>query len=186
MSTDAELLRGYAHDARIDALETLVRRHAAWLKGCLIGLMGESSQTDDAFQEVWLRVMKNARGYKGGSFRAYLARVARCVVIDQARRMNARPHLSLDELMEESEGAYELKDDALVAAEQVEWNQSKEAVWQAFRQLPFPQREVVMLRVKGEMSFKEIAAELRRPLGTILAQMKRATARLKQLLEDKE
>lgn len=48
--------------------------------------------------------------------------------------------------------------------------------------LPFGWRQVVFLRIEGEMEFKDIAAELGIPLGTALTWMRRATVKLKRKL----
>lgn len=58
-----------------------------------------------------------------------------------------------------------------------------DALGRAIAGLPRPQRDVVELRRRGDLTFAQIAARLRRPLGTVLSQMRAALARLNQMLE---
>ena len=57
-----------------------------------------------------------------------------------------------------------------------------EDVRQAIRVLPEGPRQVLLLRIEGDMSFKEIAEEMSIPLGTALTWMRTATRKLRDLL----
>jgi len=52
----------------------------------------------------------------------------------------------------------------------------------ALQQLPEKQRRVFLLRQHGEMSFKEIAAQLGEPLNTVLSHMRYAVTKLRKQL----
>jgi RNA polymerase sigma-70 factor (ECF subfamily) len=60
----------------------------------------------------------------------------------------------------------------------------QEAVRRAVADLPPAQREVVRLRHERGLTFQQIADRLRRPLGTVLTQMRAALARIGAALED--
>ena len=53
---------------------------------------------------------------------------------------------------------------------------------EAVRTLPEGPRQVLLMRIEGELSFKEIASELDVPLGTALTWMRTATLKLKEML----
>ena len=55
----------------------------------------------------------------------------------------------------------------------------------AIDMLPMAQKEVVLLRINGELSFKEIADMLAAPIGTVLARMHNAVKNLKAALAKK-
>lgn len=181
MSDDGELLSDYARRGDVNALATLVGRHAAWMLALLRGMLTDLSDADDAFQESWRRVVKTAGGFRGGSVRAYLATVARSVAID---RLRARRRLvSLDARAEESEGSWaEPVDPAPTPRERFESQATAEDVRLAVGDLPEGERQVVLLRIEGELTFREIAAELGIPLGTALTWMRSATMRLRRRL----
>jgi RNA polymerase sigma-70 factor (ECF subfamily) len=53
----------------------------------------------------------------------------------------------------------------------------------AMRSLPLPQREALALHYLFDLTVEQVAAELRRPAGTVKAQLSRGRARLAELLE---
>ena len=60
-----------------------------------------------------------------------------------------------------------------------------QALDQAISQLPDVEREVLAMRLQGDLPFKEIAKIIGAPIGTVLARMHSAKKRLKPLLEGK-
>lgn len=55
---------------------------------------------------------------------------------------------------------------------------------QGLRQLPRRERDVLLLRVVGELSYEEIAAALHLPLGTVRSRISRARARIVDYLQE--
>ena len=96
------------------------------------------------------------------------------------------PAVSLDSGGEdEVASSIDLVDGAPTPGESFEWRATAEDVRHAVRALPKKLRDVVLLRIEGELTFQEIADELAVPLGTTLTWMRSATARLKKTLEKK-
>ena len=183
MSEDGQLLLGYARRGDVRSLSALIERNARWLKGFLRGLTPSDADAEDAFQDTWMRVIRSCGAYRGGSVRAYLATIARSVVIDRFRR-NGRPTVSIDS----GDGGDAASVDALVDESPspgalVEKSVTAEDVRRAVRTLPSGQREVVLMRIEGEIPFKEIAETMGIPLGTALTWMHAATDRLKGIFE---
>ena len=160
----------------------LVREHGKWLVAFLRGLIGDDHDAEDAFQETWLRVLKSKIAFRGEGARSYLARTARSVAIDRLRRR--RPVESLDVEVEEdgASAAETIADEAPTPGERYESKATSADVRAAIASLAPKLREVVLMRVEGEMEFKDIAAELGVPLGTALTWMRRATEELKEKL----
>ena len=179
MSEDGQLLLAYARRGDVRSLSALIERNARWLKGFLRGLTPSDADAEDPFQDTWMRVIRSCGSYRGGSVRAYLATIARSVVIDRFRR-NVRPTVSIDS----GDGGDAASVDALVdespsPGAAFEKAVTAEDVRRAIRALPSGQREVVLMRIEGEIPFKEIAKTLGIPLGTALTWMHAATDRLK-------
>lgn len=158
-------------------VRALISEHAKWLSALLRGLTRSETDAEDAFQDVWLRVIKLGGLPKGASPRAYLAQAARSVVIDRYRRTEREEATKFE--------AEELVDNSPTPERRFETKATKAEVRAAVRALPFELREVVMLRIEAELKFEEIAAGLELPLGTVLTRMRRATAKLKAALEEK-
>ena len=183
MSEDGQLLLAFARRGDVRALAALIERNAGWLKGFLRGLTSSDADAEDAFQDAWMRVIRSCGSYRGGSVRAYLATIARSVVIDRFRR-NGRPTVSIDARGEGGAAAVDvLADGAPSPGILFEKAVTAEDVRRAVRALPSGQREVVRMRIEGEMPFKEIAETMGIPLGTALTWMRAATDRLKGIFE---
>lgn len=182
--SDEALLRRYERAGDADAMEALVRRHAAALGAFLAGWGGDA-EAEDLAQETWLRVLRSPGAFRGGSFRAWLLRVARNLAIDRSRRR--APALWLDAPAEGAgpdapplvevlpdDGA-PAPDAALLGAE------DRARLLAAVRALPGPQRDVFLLRAAG-VAFADIAARFGIPLNTALGRMHYAMKALRAAL----
>ena len=152
-------------------------------------MTGDAAEAEDIYQDVWLKVIRHAADYRSGSFRAWLWQIVRNKATDRMRKMS--PSLILDSpISAEGEGEETIVDqlsddraaDALMQIEEVE---RQRVVCEAIETLPMAQREVVLLRINGELSFKEIADMLATPIGTVLARMHKAVKSLKDTLAKK-
>lgn len=165
--------------ANIQEISALVSEHGEWLSAFLRGLTHCEADADDSFQEVWLRLLKQRDAINETSMRAYLVKVARSVMIDRYRR-NERYELTLDAPCEDETSALSsLMDEAPPPDEKVEAHSTHDDVLAHIRALPKNLRLVVLMRIEGELTFQEIADELKVPLGTVLTWMRSATTKLK-------
>ncbi|MBO7721055.1 MAG: sigma-70 family RNA polymerase sigma factor [Kiritimatiellae bacterium] len=181
-SEDGRLLLNYARDGDVDSLSALVIRNARWLTAFLRGMSRSDEDVEDAFQETWARVIKSCSSYRGGSVRVYLSRAARSAVIDAARRAGRSPA----PLAGDDAAAAEIPDDAPGPAEAFESRATYEEVRGAVRALPEGQREVLLMRFEGGLTFKEISEATGLPIGTVLTRMYAATDRLRGVLGEKK
>jgi RNA polymerase sigma-70 factor (ECF subfamily) len=76
-------------------------------------------------------------------------------------------------------------DTAVSALTQMEEEERKAAVREAVDGLSRRLKEVVLLRLNGELKFQEIADILGLPIGTVLGRMNLALAKLRQALSQK-
>ncbi len=181
---DEALLRRYERAGDAAAMEALVRRHAAALGAFLAGWCEDAAGAEDLAQETWLRVLRAPGAFRGGSFRAWLLRVARNLAIDRTRKR--APELWLDAPAEPGPDAPALVDTiadeaadppdaALLGAE------DRALLLAAVRSLPGPQRDVFLLRAAG-VPFADIAARFSIPLNTALGRMHYAMKALRSAL----
>ena len=181
MGLEENLLADYSRRGRVESLSALVSSSAAWMLAFLRGMLGSEHDADDAFQNVWLRVIKSRSSYKGGSAKAYLAKIAHSVAIDMLRKKGRLPDLLGEESMLEE--CISPNPDPGHVYESVSISGDVKA---AVAGLDIREREVVLMRIEGELSFKEIAAELSLPLGTVLTRMRKATAKLKRFFKERK
>lgn len=154
-------LRARRGDAQ--ALSSLYGRHRGRLYGYLVAHFGRDA-AGDVFQEAWTKVLENIDSYdpSGGSFRAWLFRIASNAGIDRVRREAVRRGPELDAPATE-EGSRRID---LVAGE--EPGPEREGASRmlgrdlasALQKLPETQRAAVLLRHQQGYSFREIATAL--------------------------
>jgi RNA polymerase sigma factor (sigma-70 family) len=89
--TDAELLARWCGDADRDALELLIRRHGGLVLGVCRRVLGNTPDADDAFQAVFLILVRKAASLTrpeqvAGWLHGVALRVARKARADRARR----------------------------------------------------------------------------------------------------
>ncbi len=163
------------------ALDRLIERYRPMLYAYALTLTGTPTEADDLFQDTWVRVIRWPHRFRGGSFRNWLLRIAHNAGIDRIRRR--KPTASLDQTPEQGVAWVDtLPDPAPDAASQVASEDAHQHLWRAIAGLPEAQREVFVLRVEAELSFKEIAELLEVPLNTALGRMHYAVRRLQRLL----
>jgi len=109
-----------------------------------------STDVEDLVQEVFIKVIKGLKSYKGESSpKTWIFSIARNVAIDDARKRNKKRNLSLDEQMitadEDSPEKIFLQ------------NEEKQALYHAIQMLKSNYREVILLRGIKEMTVSETA-----------------------------
>ena len=184
-TSDAALLDAFTKGDGA-AMDELVGRYRQPLFSWLLGMTANRADAEDLFQDVWFRVIRHAANFSDVSFRAWMWKIARNLLIDFRRKR--KPDVSLDATADEED---EPLVDRLVAsgsgpAKAVELDDMTERVMRAVATLPDVQREVFLMRVQGDLSFSEIAETLGIPLNTALGRMHDAMGKLKKVLAEEK
>src|SRR5258705_119251 len=160
------------------AADQLLAEHAPALKNFLGARCRDADLTAELMQEVAMRLVTAAPRLqlKNGNLRGYLFRIANSVWHDHLRRDLVRRRGAVVLAREERTPA--------AADERVLAGELQMAIRRAIAALPPPQREVLELRHRGGLKFREIAQQLDRPLGTVLTQMRAALEKIGAALED--
>lgn len=153
-------------------VEELIDQHGDdILRLCLL-YMGERQLAEDAFQETFLRAWRHLSAFRGeSSAKTWLSHIAVNVCRDMLRtpwlrmRRSARSVEEMEHLpAPDATPRHELMD--------------------AIRALPDKYREVIVLVYVQDMKLREAAAQLRLPVATVSTRLRRARARLAQLLSE--
>ena len=124
----------------------------------------------DILQETFLKALKEINNYKEeGKFKAWLWTIARNKVMDFYRKAKKLVPLEEDTLEEQDETSKK-------ALGKIELSHIQNLI----EALPSEQKEVILMR--QYLSFKEIAAVLNCPLGTVLARLNRAIKKIQKSL----
>jgi RNA polymerase sigma-70 factor (ECF subfamily) len=167
----------YARVKRGDmsAFDELYSRYAKRLFAFLRAQLPTRADAEDVFHEAFLRTLDSREvAFDRGSFRAWLYRIARNLVLNRARSSD-RGQDALSKLV----GA---EDAAPSADEHVARLEVLRALDGAVARLPSPLSEVYHLRSSG-LSYEEMALVLGVPLGTLKSRMNQMVTVLREELK---
>lgn len=166
------------------AFGRLVDLHKRAVHGLCFRLLRDAEEARDAAQETFARAYAALETYDAAQpFVPWVLRIARNHCLDVLRRrLPAARRLELD--ADPEDGApRELADPAASRGDDViERRELAGALERAVASLPVNYREVVHLFHVEHLSYKEIAATLDVPIGTVMTWLHRARAKLKDAL----
>jgi RNA polymerase sigma-70 factor (ECF subfamily) len=186
-SHDATLAVSAARGDR-GAFARLVDENKRSVYGLCLRLLSDPEEARDAAQEAFTRAYASLESYDlEQAFAPWVLRIARNHCLDLLRRrIPARARVELDADPEEGPSR-ELADTTSEAADDaIERAQTRQALERAVATLPPNYREVVHLFHVEQLSYKEIAAALGIPMGTVMTWLHRARAQLRKQLEGQE
>ncbi len=182
MITDADLVRA-ARDGDEDALGTLLRRHQDSVYGYLLRMLRHTHDAEEAAQTTFAIAIRALPRYREqGRFKAWLFKIAHreaLRILRHSKRLS-----SLDEQADDATLPEQLVDPLPRPDEAADASDTNRRLEIALGDLPAAEREVVLLRMKEELTFREIAALTGCPLGTALGRMRNALRRLRETLKD--
>ncbi len=137
----------------------------------------DNADAEDLLQEVLIRAWRGlVSGHAPQRPDTWLFSIARNLLIDRGRHERARPRLvSMDERPAPVD--HETPEDAVRARE------TQIALEAAIAELPEKQREVFLLRLNSDLTFRDIADLRDEPLSTVLGHMSYAVAKLRRRLK---
>jgi RNA polymerase sigma-70 factor, ECF subfamily len=152
-----------------DAFNELYRRHQTPVYRYLLRMSGSEAVAEDVVQEVFLALIRGARGYNpsDGPLGSYLFGMARNMLL---RRWRSEPATE-----EPDDSAAAPDGDPLEGLTQAE---SVEQLRRALLSLPPHYRDVVVLCELEEMSYMRAAEMMGVPVGTVRSRLSRARAML--------
>jgi RNA polymerase sigma-70 factor (ECF subfamily) len=159
-------------DAR--ELEGIYSRYGQALFTLALSRTGHREQAEDAVHEAFTRLCRLGLGHSADPV-SYVFSAVRNAAIDQVRRMrnggNGQPPDSIFDLR------CETAEQRAVSAER------QEIIASAMGCLPQEQREALVLRIFGGLTFAQIAQVVSAPLPTVASRYQRALERLRERLE---
>jgi RNA polymerase sigma-70 factor, ECF subfamily len=167
------------------AFARLVRRWEGPIQRLCARMTGDAHRGEDLAQETFARVFAKRKEYQpNGKFSTWLWRIALNLCYDELRRRERRQESFLDDAGVEAIAALE----AFVAPEpapdkSLVEQERGELVRKALLKLPEVYRTVLVLRHYEDLKFREIAAVLDVPEGTVKSRMAEALTQMGRLLK---
>jgi RNA polymerase sigma-70 factor (ECF subfamily) len=179
--TDEPQLITAALSGDLDAFNVLVERYQAPVYNLCLRMLGPAA-AEDAAQEAFISAYRFLSRFRGGSFRAWLFRIAANACYDEMRRKKSRPAQSLDRPHGEGGRIFDTADSAPTPETRAETSELRRALESALARLPGDQRLAVILCDVQGMDYAEIAEVMRISLGTVKSRISRARSRLRAIL----
>ena len=180
---DNELvMRAQKGDPR--AFEELVKRYDRRVLGIARNYVNDLDEAKDIFQEVFLRVHRALDRFRlEAKFSTWVYRITTNVCLTHRKRQAARPHLSIDQELENpEESGSRLEAELATPAESERYAYSSElgdSIREAMESLSPQQRLVFALRHYEGYKLREIAEILECAEGTVKKHLFTATRRMR-------
>ena len=179
---DATLVGNYIKgDER--ALEILIYRHKHKIYSFIYSKVFDRDVAEDIFQDTFIKVirtLKRGTYNEEGKFLPWVMRISHNLVIDYFRKNNRLPKFdNTDEFNIFSV----LSDASLNAENSIIKEQVETDVRRLVEELPDDQKEVLLMRIYEDLSFKEISDKTGVSINTALGRMRYALINLRKIID---
>lgn len=179
---DSVLVKNYIGGEE-KALEILINRHNQKIISFIYSKVLDRDVAEDIFQDTFIKVIKtlNRGSYsEEGKFLPWVMRIAHNLIIDHFRKNKRMPKF---EGGEDFNIFSVIKDDKLNVEKQMIKDQIDSDLSYLIDELPDDQREVLIMRIYKDMSFKEIAENTDVSINTALGRMRYALINLRKIVQ---
>jgi len=179
---DAVLVKNYIGGDE-SALSTLIQRHQSKIFGFIYSKVNDRDLSDDIFQDTFIKVIKTLKSHsynEEGKFLPWVMRIAHNLVVDHYRKAKKMP---LQRETEEYSVFNYMTDNVLNIEGQMISDQVAFDLNKLLDELPEDQKEVLVMRMYQDLSFKEIADLTGVSINTALGRMRYALLNLRKIIE---
>jgi len=135
----------------VEALARIYEKYRLYLLKIAAALLHDVTAAEDVVHDVFIRFAQSAPAIKiNGNLKAYLRTCAVNGVRNKVRAGNLRSYVELSE-------AGQIASRQNTADQWLMLNEESTRISKALTQVPFEQREAVVLHLHGDMKFREIA-----------------------------
>lgn len=179
---DALLVKSYVAGNE-NALSILITKHQSKIYGFIYSKISDKAISDDIFQDTFIKVIKTLKSNsynEEGKFLPWVMRIAHNLIIDHFRRTKKMPmyreteEFSIFSIMSDNVPNIESK---LINAQVV--TDLKKLI----DELPDDQKEVLLMRLYQDLSFKEISELTGVSINTALGRMRYAIMNIRKIIE---
>ncbi len=180
---DNELVRNFMEGDK-SAINTLITRHKNRVYTYIVLIVKDEFLAEDIFQDTYIKVirsLKRGKYQEKGIFVSWVVRIAHNLIIDHFRKskhMNMYSNDNSDyDILNSKRFSDATKEDEMIQ------EQIKGSLRDLVDELPKEQRDVILLRHYGGLSFREISEQTGVSINTALGRMRYALINMRKLIE---
>ena len=180
--SDQELVHLYIKGNEA-CLAQLIKRHQRSMFTAIYLLVKNRALAEDIFQEAFIKIIHTLRAgnyNEEGKFGPWAIRIGRNLAIDHIRKQKRNVVITDSEgndILSYIQIAEDSREDKLIQY------QTEQSIKELVKLLPEEQREVLIMRHWGDMSFKEIADQTGVSINTALGRMRYALNNLRKMMD---
>ena len=186
---DAELIKRFV-SGDLSAFDELVEHHSAKSYQIAFGLLGDKLDAEEVVQDAFVKVYKNLKNFRGdSSFSTWLFRIVTNLSRNKYhwhRRRGADVNISISDRFSDDDNVkldLDIPDNRMEPSRELENRETGMQILDAINRLPDKLKEVIVMRHIEDMSYSEIAEQLKCELGTVKSRLARAREALKTGIE---
>ena len=181
-TSDALLVKNYIAGDE-NALSILINRHQSKIYGFIYSKLSDRDIADDIFQDTFIKVIKTLKSNsynEEGKFLPWVMRISHNLIIDYYRKNKKMP------MFRETEefSIFSIMSDNVPNIEsQLITPQVESDLRKLILELPEDQKEVLIMRMYQDLSFKEISELTGVSINTALGRMRYAIMNLRKVID---
>ena len=168
-----------------NAFEELVLKYEKTVYNLALRMVGDRDDAFDMTQEAFIKAYGSLSSFRGDSkFSVWIYRIATNVCLDFLRSKSRKQQVSLTVSDDDEDAQLDIPDPSSDPEQQLMQKISMQSVEEGLKTLPDKQRQILVMRELGGMSYAEIGAALSLEEGTVKSRIFRARKRLCTFLLD--
>jgi len=179
---DSLLVKNYV-EGNENALSTLIKRHESKIYGFIYSKIADRDISNDIFQDTFIKVIKTLKNNsynEEGKFLPWVMRISHNLIVDHFRKTKKMP---MYRETEEFSIFSIMSDDSLTIEGKMIVDQVEVDLKKLIEELPDDQKEVLVMRMYQDMSFKEISELTGVSINTALGRMRYALMNLRKIID---
>ena len=173
-----------AQQGDIDSFNALVLQFQDYIFTISYRIMGESDSASDATQDTFLTAYRKLDSFRGGNFKAWIARIATNTCYDELRKQKRRPQDYIEDMAgAEMYGEIPIATDAPSPEEEAQRSDLNRALQDCIMSLTDDQRIVLVMSDVEGYAYQEIADSVDTSLGTVKSRLSRARLSVRRCLQ---
>lgn len=183
--SDYELVQEYIN-GNLSGIEILINRHKKKVYTYILLNVKNEQLAEDLFQDTFIKVinsLKQGKYLDNGKFLSWVIRIAHNLIIDNFRKEKQLNTSACSDFELDVFNSSKFSDHTIEQI--IVKNQIDADIKNLVDLLPEDQKQVILMRHYGNLSFKEIADQTGVSINTALGRMRYALINLRKLIKDK-